>query len=127
MLMTELPAYTMSMARKSGLLMLAVAVLWIAMPLSACLSTALPHACCKGMMRECGTSSAMANRSCCEVDRSDPAVPPGMTASWQIDPGVASVHATVPSVTVVLNVAWAPGGNASPPQSLPRCNSILRI
>ena len=125
--MTEPSVYTMSMARKRGFFMLAVAVLWIAMPLSACLSTALPHACCRGMMRECGTSSAMANRSCCELNQSDPAVPPGMTASSQVDPGVAFVQATVSSATVALGVAWVPDGNASPPLSLPRCNSILRI
>jgi hypothetical protein len=107
--------------------MVAVAVLWIAMPLSACLSTPLPHACCQGMMRECGTSSAMADRSCCELDQSDAGVPPGVASSAQIDPGLAQVDAAVPSVTVVLSVAQVPDGNASPPLSPSRCNSILRI
>jgi hypothetical protein len=127
MLMTELPAYTMSMARRRGFLMVAVSVLWIAMPLSACLSTTLPHACCRGMMQECGTSTAMAGRSCCELAQPDSAVPQGMASSSPIDPGLAQVDAAVPSVTVVLSVAQVPDGNASPPLSPSRCNSILRI
>ena len=61
--------YTMNWGRKSALLMLAVVVLWTAIPASACLlaehSTGQPD-CCRGMARAFDSSSMCADGLCCQ-------------------------------------------------------------
>jgi len=69
----------MNWGRKGALLMLAVVVLWTAMPASACLlaaqATGQP-ACCRGMEAGCDAPSAPANASCCQTPRQNTAVAP---------------------------------------------------
>ena len=52
--------------------MLAMTVLWIAMPVSACLRAMQPmgqHACCLNMAQACDSTSMNASSSCCLVHR----------------------------------------------------------
>ena len=69
--------YTMNWGRKSALLMLAVVVLWTALPASTCLlaahSTGQPD-CCRGMARKLASPSMCANPSCCQAERQNAAV-----------------------------------------------------
>jgi hypothetical protein len=67
----------MNWGRKGALLMLAVVVLWTALPASACLlashTTGQPD-CCRGMAREFDSPSMCANHSCCQAERQNAAV-----------------------------------------------------
>ena len=67
----------MNWGRKGALLMLAVVVLWTAIPASACLfavhSTGRPD-CCRGMAGEFDSPSMCANGSCCQAERQNAAV-----------------------------------------------------
>ena len=67
----------MNWGRKSAMLMLAVVVLWTALPAYACMlaahSTGEPE-CCSGMAREFDSSSMCANPSCCQAERQNAAV-----------------------------------------------------
>jgi hypothetical protein len=67
----------MNWGRKGALLMLAVVVLWTAIPASACLfavhSTGQPD-CCRGMAGEFDSPSMCANGSCCQAERQNAAV-----------------------------------------------------
>jgi hypothetical protein len=67
----------MNLGRKGALLMLAVVVLWAAMPASACLlavhSTGQPD-CCRGMVQEFNSPSMCASGSCCQAERQNATV-----------------------------------------------------
>jgi hypothetical protein len=67
----------MNWGRKGAFLMLAVVVLWTAIPASACLlavhSTAQPD-CCRGMLLEFDSPPMCANSSCCQAERQSAAV-----------------------------------------------------
>lgn len=69
--------FTMNWGRKGALLMLAVVVLWTAIPASACLlavhSTGQPD-CCRRMALEFDSPSMCANGSCCQAERQNAAV-----------------------------------------------------
>jgi hypothetical protein len=60
--------------------MLAIMVLWAALPGIACFVPAPHHACCQQMMQDCGSSMAMANPSCCKVHSSDSNMPPAQAS-----------------------------------------------
>ncbi len=56
--------------------MLAMTVLWIAMPVSACLRAMQPmgqHACCHSMAQACNPSAMNPNSSCCQAHPQNPA------------------------------------------------------
>ena len=66
----------MNWGRKGALLMLAVVVLWTALPASACLLAvhSAGHAdCCHSLVRECGSPSMCANALCCQTHRQNDA------------------------------------------------------
>jgi hypothetical protein len=67
----------MNLDRKGALLMLAVVVLWAAIPASACLlavhSTGQPD-CCRRMVQEIDSPSMCASGSCCQAERQNAAV-----------------------------------------------------
>jgi hypothetical protein len=67
----------MNWGRKGALLMLAVVVLWTALPAYACLlaahSTGQPD-CCREMAREIDSPLMCANPSCCKAERQNAAV-----------------------------------------------------
>jgi hypothetical protein len=67
----------MDLGRKGALLMLAVVVLWTAMPVSACLpaahSTGQPD-CCRGMEPGCDAPTMPASTSCCQTHQQSVAV-----------------------------------------------------
>lgn len=71
--------HTMNWGRKGVLSMLAVVVLWTAMPASACLLAMHPAgqpACCRGMAQECGATAMGASDSCCQAHPQNAAVTP---------------------------------------------------
>jgi hypothetical protein len=67
----------MNWDRKGALLMLAVVVLWAAIPASACLlavhSTGQPD-CCRGMVQEFDSPLMCGSGSCCQAGRQNAAV-----------------------------------------------------
>jgi hypothetical protein len=71
----EEQVYTVRVRDKNAWIMLAIMVLWTALPGLACLAPAVHHDCCRQMMQDCGSSMAMADPTCCKVHSSDPAMP----------------------------------------------------
>ncbi len=70
---------TMSWVRKGALLLLAVVVLWSALPVSACLlarQLRTQKDCCRAMARDCDAPGSASNTSCCKITRQDDAVTP---------------------------------------------------
>ncbi|MGA7857284.1 MAG: hypothetical protein WCA11_05135 [Terracidiphilus sp.] len=123
----------MTWSRKSALLMLAMTVFWTAVPASACL-LAMPttgqHSCCRAMTMElaCAPAGTTANRSCCQVGRQDPAVPPVPLSTSKHSqrlayvPNQAALQAPTSQSAACRNALEAP-----PPKSSPGGISILRI
>lgn len=115
--------------RISALALIAIVVLWTAMPALACLSpTSAPHSCCHAMMQGCADSVHMGDQACCQIHAPAQAVPP--TVAGVIDPF------TVFAVPFAGFEAFALAGNSpsnlhlagvtpSPPVS--GASSILRI
>ena len=69
----------MNWGRKGALLMLAVVVLWTAMPVSACLlgiRQASQPDCCRIMAQDCDSPSMGASNSCCQIQGKNTAVIP---------------------------------------------------
>jgi hypothetical protein len=119
--------------RKSALFMLAMTFFWTAMPASACLlamHTTGQHSCCGAMTMTlaCAQAGATANRSCCQVDRQNPAVTPVAQSSsehsqrLEFVPTKANLQATTSQGAACRNALEAP-----PPKSSPGGISILRI
>jgi hypothetical protein len=65
---------------KNAWIMLAIIVLWTALPGLACLAPAPHQDCCQQMMQDCGSSMAMADPSCCKVHSSDNNIPPAQAS-----------------------------------------------
>jgi hypothetical protein len=64
-------------SRQRAWLMLAMMVLWIAMPVSVCVRAMQPtgqHMCCHDMTQTCNSSGMSANGSCCRVQPQNPAI-----------------------------------------------------
>lgn len=71
--------YIVSLKRKAGFVMLIAAVLWTAMPASACVPVPCSMgqlACCSRMVQECPAAGMTANDSCCNIDGQIPVVSP---------------------------------------------------
>jgi hypothetical protein len=67
----------MNWDRKGVMLMLAVVVIWTAMPASACLLASHPmeqRDCCRAMANACESPAMGADSSCCQVHGSVPAL-----------------------------------------------------
>lgn len=70
----------MRVRTKNAWIMLAIMVLWTALPGLACLAPAAHQDCCRQMMQDCGSSMAMADPSCCKVHSSDNSIPPAQAS-----------------------------------------------
>src|SRR5258708_25999360 len=70
----------MRVGKISAMLMLAVVVLWAAVPAFACLMPAQQDDCCRQMMQATGSCDMDASQSCCQVHGSDSNVPIGRAA-----------------------------------------------
>jgi len=70
----------MRVGRISAMLMLAVVVLWAAVPAFACLMPSQQDDCCRQMMQATGSCDMDASQSCCQVHGSDSNVPFGRAA-----------------------------------------------
>jgi hypothetical protein len=122
---------SMTWATKSALLMLALMVVWTAMPASACLlaaPTAGQQACCRNMALDCPSDGMAANGSCCQVSRENPAVTPGPLSAFEYPQRFAPVP-----TQATLQVPASQGAachnvlEALPPDCSPGGISILRI
>jgi hypothetical protein len=108
--------------------MLAIMVLWAALPGIACFASAPHHTCCRQMMQDCGPSMAMANPSCCKVHSSDSNIPPAQVSRPEGTSLPAHIFVTAklpftsPDVSAASQISETPPG--SPASSR---NSILRI
>ncbi len=111
--------------------MLAMTVLWIAMPVSTCLRAMQPmgqHACCHSMAQACNPSAMNPNSSCCQVHPQNPATTPVFSYFSEHAQQLAFVshpaRLPVPARTSALHEnAFAP-----PPSILSSAGaSILRI
>lgn len=118
----------MRVGNKKVWVMLAIMVLWTALPGFSCFASAPHHQCCRQVMQGCGASMAMADPSCCKVHSSDPGIPPAQASS---SPGTVVLADAFPSLKFDL----APLTNSeslrvaeTPPRDTPSRNiSILRI
>lgn len=117
----------MNVSRKGAWIMLAIVVLWAAIPGLACLAPAPRHACCTQMMQDCGPSMAMADHACCKVQSQDPNTPPVQASrpdpsSLLADASQGDFGAILPVVTTfsVLSSETPPGPSASPHRSILR-------
>lgn len=133
MLTHEARVYTMQVGRdrKSAFLMLAMMVLWIAMPASACLRATQPtgqHACCHGMMTACGSTAMNANGSCCLVHPQNIAVTLVLPYSSEHSRKLAPVsHLAGLPVLATTNIRHENASQAPPPRLTSVGNSTLRI
>ena len=122
---------SVSWGRKIALLMLAVAVLWTAMPASACVlmmqSSARP-ACC-GDMAQAGTMRGISmNPSCCQIRGTVPAVAPAPPFSLDHSQQSAIVPYTSSlAAFVTRSNAWRDAFEIQPPKFPPGGIFVLRI
>ena len=118
--------YTVSVGNKTAWTMLALALLWAALPALACASPAPQHACCHHMMQDCGPS--MATPSCCNARPSGAAVPPAQASQAQRDVVVAHLS-VVSRIAAPAADGFAPIRAAeTPPGSVASLHStVLRI
>jgi hypothetical protein len=107
----------MNWGRKGALLMLAVVVLWTAIPASACLfavhSTGRPD-CCRGMALGFDSPSMCANSSCCQAERQSAVVPtaplysPEKSQRLAVAPHQAGLHLRAFPCAIHRNASEAP-------------------
>lgn len=118
----------MRVGRKGALVLLAVAVLWTAMPALASLTSAAEAACCRGMARNCCSRAMVMHHTCCEVHAPEQAVPPGSasTPDQTVQFAQLPIRAEAPAPPVLTGATLFAAG-ASPSASPPGINSILRI
>ena len=117
------------MSRKGAWLMLLVALLWFALPASACLLTGrsmVQSACCRGMASNCPMHSTGISCMCCPGHENNAAVAPAAQAP------ATQVVAFLPfSVDFLLSDDLGPQGrfvfNVPPPDPSPGRLSVLRI
>jgi len=121
----------MSWSRKIAFLMLAVAVLWTAMPASACvlaMQSSARSACCSDMPQS-GTMHAISmHPSCCQIRGSVPAVVPAppFSLDHSQQPTLVPYTSSLASF-VTRSSAWRDTLEARPPKFPPGGIFILRI
>jgi len=108
--------------------MVAILVLWTALPSLACLAPAPQQACCRQMMQDCGSSMTIAAPSCCKVHSSDSSIPPAQATRIEASSFATHIYAGAKLPTGESNVA-AFARIAETPPGAPGAsrNSILRI
>ena len=118
----------MGVGKKAEWFLLAMTLLWAALPSLACLAPASQHACCRQMMHDCDSSSAMAHQSCCKVQAPDTNLPPAQTSRPEVT--ILAGHATlfaIGAASPMQGVALAQTAEMPPGRLAVDRNSILRI
>lgn len=118
----------MRINRTGAILMLAVVVLWTAMPALACVLAPTHHACCRDMAQECSSSAMNSGGACCQIHPSDSAVSVLITSAPERSFALFSIAVT--PALAAPDAADAPAlrmAGASPPAASPGNNFILRI
>ncbi len=124
--------FTMNWSRKGALLMLAVVVLWTAMPASACLLGAQPagqSACCRGMARDCPMRGMSMDAPCCQFHGGNAAAAPVSSfPSQRVQRLIFVTHqAGLEAPTAAASAGWRNALKAPPPKTPPGSVSQLRI
>ena len=120
---------TMNWNKKGTLLMLAMAVLWTALPASACLlaspSTAQPD-CCLAMAAACGTAQMGADTSCCELRGT---IPPAVSvqAYSPVPLQTAALHEQIEFNPLAAVAGRFASIQSTPPPKFPPGGFSLRI
>ncbi len=121
----------MQWGRKFGPVLLAVLVLWTAIPALVCLPTMHPmanHSCCMAMAGECPSPEAGASGTCCQIDQQSPTLPQASQFSIGHAPRLALVTRDEVVQPFVLSVAGQPSRlEAVPSKSSSGRASTLRI
>jgi len=113
---------------KKTWIMLALMLLWTALPGFACLSPAPHRDCCKQMMQDCGPSMTMADPSCCKVHSSDQNVPPAQAAPPEGTSVPAHIYLSVKFDPAPLDSTNSTPVTETPPRTTDSGRiSILRI
>lgn len=118
----------MRVRQKGAIFMLAILMLWAALPGLDCLAPASQDQCCQQMMQDCGPSMAMSDASCCKVHSTDtnlqPSQPSAVSgADLRTYTAISSdAQATSLDAIAVVHTAETPPGSSSLSRS-----SILRI
>jgi hypothetical protein len=108
--------------------MLTMVVLWATLPALACLTPPPSHACCRQMMRDCGSSMMVANLACCDAHSSDTGIPaaPASHANG-IDLLAHAFAATRVSASELDGFTISRIAEAPPRTTLSSDTSVLRI
>lgn len=119
--------YTVLVGCKGVWFMLAIVVLWAALPGVACFAPAPHHACCQQMMQDCGSSMALTDPSCCKVHSSDPTQPPAQASRPEGTSQPVHIFVSANLACASLDDALAAHIEAAPGTLPPSRSSILRI
>lgn len=121
----------MNWGRKGAFVMLALVVVWTALPVSTCLLAMQPAgqaACCRGMAQDCPMPSMGMNASCCQVRGTDVFVAPVLPYSPEHSLRLAFIPGeTRVEPSAAPSTGWRNAFEAPPPKSSPGVHSILRI
>jgi hypothetical protein len=118
----------MQVGRKGALMLLAVVVLWAAMPSFACLKAATRPSCCQEEMQDCGSPLTMASPDCCAVQPSPAPILPGDATNTGHRENPAALHiAYEASLQPLLAVTRPSSAADSPPRSSSAATSVLRL
>ena len=118
----------MQVSTKNAWIMLAIIVLWAALPGLACLAPAAHQDCCQQMMQDCGSSMAMTDPSCCKVHSSDPSMPPAQASRPEGNNVPAHIFLSLKFELAPLDEAKATPVAETPPRATASSHiSILRI
>jgi len=111
--------------------MLAIAVLWAALPASLCLFASQPPgmpSCCRAMMHDCNAGQMSMSGACCQVQRQNAAVAPNSPAATDHFERLAFVPVQFTPHSFTAMGAVSLSARAAPPlDSSPGRSSILRI
>jgi hypothetical protein len=120
----------MNMGRKGAMVLLAVVVLWAAMPAFACLIDANQMSqseCCRAMAN-CDPTAMAADSPCCQIHERTPAVPPVQPFSPVKSLEIAALpHESGIVVTAELGGAYGNTLETPPPKFPPGGAFSLRI
>lgn len=108
--------------------MLALVVLWTAIPALACFMPMPSHSCCRGMMQMCDTAASSAKDSCCQMHSQDNSAPPGRGVAFDHPRILASLAISEFNRAVTQPRDARVSGFGIPPPFLSLgASSILRI
>jgi len=121
----------MQWGRKFGPVLLAVLVLWTAIPALVCLPTMHPmanHSCCMAMAGDCPSPEAGASGACCQIAQQSPTLPQVSQFSVGYSLRLALVAREEITQPLAISVVCQPSRlEAVPPKSSSGSASTLRI